>query len=201
MKKSTKKLLVDWVLPIAIILILYVTGWYKPLAVGMQQALLATGLIKPSIELTEEKTFEKADYNWQLTALDGTSVSFAEFKGKVIFLNNFATWCPPCIAEMPGIQGLYDELQHDPNIVFLIISRDDSTDKVKKFMAKKGYSLPVYTSASRTPSMLHTNVLPTTYIIAADGPIVSSHEGMADYNNDKVISSLKKLAEQAPSSL
>lgn len=193
--------MVDWVLPIAVIIILYVTGWYKPLAVGMQQALLSTGLIKPSIELSEEHALQKADYNWRLNSLDGTEVSFADFRGKVIFLNNFATWCPPCVAEMPGIQGLYDELKNDPNIVFLIVSRDDSTEKVRNFMEKKGYSLPVFTPASRTPSMLHTNVLPTTYIIAPNGSIVSTHEGMADYNNEKVISSLRTLAQQATSSL
>jgi peroxiredoxin len=90
-------------------------------------------------------------------------------------------------------------LKDDPNIVFLIISRDDDTNKVKTFMDKKGYSLPVFTPASRTPSMLHTNVLPTTYIIGADGAIVSQHEGMADYDNDRVINSLRTLSEQAAS--
>lgn len=185
----------------AVIIILYLTGWYKPLAIGVQQALLSTGLIKPSIELNSEMVTQKTDYLWNLKTMEDEIISLEAFRGKVIFLNYFATWCPPCVAEMPGIQALYEDLQDNPNIVFVIISRDDSMEKVTAFMEKKGYSLPVYSAASRTPEILHTNVLPTTYIIAPNGSIVSTHEGMADYDNDKVRTSLESLAKSAYTAL
>lgn len=194
MDKKHRKILVDWVIPIGLVIVLYLTGWYKPVAVGMQRLMLSTGIIKPSIELTTSKNDIVVDYNWRLQRFDGSQLSLSDYQGKVVFLNYFATWCPPCVAEMPGIQALYDDLKADSNITFLIVSRDDSNEKVEAFMQKKGYTLPVVTSASRTPSMLHTNVLPTTYIIAPDGRIVSSHEGMADYDNDKVRNALKTLA-------
>src|ERR1700680_3543512 len=58
---------------------------------------------------------------WSVTGLDGKEVSAGDLRGKVLFINHWATWCPPCMAEMPSIQGLYNSMK-DPDVVFLIVS-------------------------------------------------------------------------------
>lgn len=196
MNERQKSFFKEWIIPIFIVGVLWVTGWYKPVISFAQRMVLATGIIKPDTSLNPEKEYKTTNYAWDLVSLDGKRTSFEEFKGKVVFLNFFATWCPPCIAEMPGIHELYQDTSSE-DIVFIILSRDESVEKTKNFMAKKGYTMPVFMSAGPIPSEFEGNVLPTTYIISPQGQIVSEHRGMADYNNEKVRDFLKELATQA----
>ena len=192
MNPSVKKFFREWGIPLIIILVLYFTGWYRPVMSFAQRMILSTGIIKPDTELESGEEYTVTDYSWILQTLDGQPVNFRDFKGKVVFLNVFATWCPPCIAEMPGIQSLYENSNSD-DIVFIILSRDDSREKVRSFMEQKGYTVPVYMAASPTPKEFMSNVIPTTYIISPKGEIVSRHTGMADYDNEKVRSFLNEL--------
>ncbi|MEJ2004282.1 MAG: TlpA family protein disulfide reductase, partial [Cyclobacteriaceae bacterium] len=81
-------------------------------------------------------------------------------------------------------------------IVFIILSRDDSRDKVIRFMENKGYDLPVYMAAGPTPKEFQSRVIPSTFIISPGGEIVSEQSGMADYNNEQVREFLIKLTER-----
>ena len=195
MNENLKKFLKEWGIILGIVLVLYFTGLYRPVMSFMQQMILSTGIIKPDTSLETDEEYIITDYQWTLQTLDGQPVQFESLKGKVVFLNFFATWCPPCIAEMPGIQDLYESVDSD-KIVFMIISRDDSREKPAEFMTKKGYTLPVYMSAGPTPPEFQSTVLPTTFIISPRGEIVSRHTGMADYNNDKVKNFLEELTER-----
>jgi thiol-disulfide isomerase/thioredoxin len=195
MNERNKSLLKEWVIPILVIGVLWVTGWYKPLISFAQQAILSTGIIKPDTEIKADRQYETTDYQWDLIDLEGNRISFEEFKGKVVFLNLFATWCPPCIAEMPGIIDLYEDTSSE-SVAFIILSRDDSIEKVKQFMAKKEYTIPVYMSAGPVPTEFQSSVLPTTYILSKDGKIVSKQRGMADYNNERVRNFLRDLASK-----
>lgn len=195
MNQKTRNFIREWGIPLAIFLILYVTGWYKPVVSFAQRMVLSTGLIKPDTELVANDSYGKTDYQWTLQTLDGQPVPFDAFRGKVVFLNFFATWCPPCIAEMPGIQSLYEQTATD-DIAFIILSRDDSRETVKRFMEKKEYDLPVYMAAGPTPAEFQSRVIPTTYIISPRGEIVSVQSGMADYDNDKVKTFLNELTQR-----
>ena len=80
----------------------------------------------PVNDLENTGISEPADYNWSLMDLDGQAVSFAKFKGKTVFLNIWATWCGPCVGEMPSIAKLArDPRLHNKNIEFLCVSTDD----------------------------------------------------------------------------
>ena len=195
MNEKTKMILKEWVLPIMIIGILWVTGWYKPVMSFFQQMILSTGIIKPDTEIREGEPVVTTDYQWELVSSSGEIVPFQTLKGKVVFLNFFATWCPPCIAETPGIQDLYDDVASE-DFVFVILSRDDALSKTTAFMERKEYSLPVYGTRTRIPEEFMSSVLPTTYIIDKKGRIVSQHSGMADYNNDKVRNFLRELESE-----
>lgn len=179
---------------IAVILgILYLTGLHTDVAAFTQRVILQTGIITPDIELPEDD-IETLDYNLALTSIDGTEAHLSDFKGKVIFMNIWATWCAPCIAEMPGIQSLYEDIEND-DIVFVMLSMDDSREKAVKFIDKKGYTFPVYVPASRVSDMLRAPSIPTTLVVNKEGKVVSKKVGMAKYNTKKFKRFLQDLSE------
>ncbi|MFA6360084.1 MAG: TlpA disulfide reductase family protein, partial [Dysgonamonadaceae bacterium] len=116
-KKNTKKTLIEYGIIAAVGIILYATGLHTEVIGFAQRGLLATGLITPNVEkIAQERSDETemttttvhtpADFNLTLMDKDGKTISLTDFKGKVIFMNMWATWCPPCIAEMPNINKL-----------------------------------------------------------------------------------------------
>ena len=77
----------------------------------------------------------------------GRTIDISKQKGKVLFINFWATWCPPCIQEMPSINTLKKQL-NEKDILFLMVDVDDNYKKSSKFMEKNKYDLPVYTAVS-----------------------------------------------------
>ena len=188
--KNTKKTWIQNGVFACIIITLYATGLHTEVIGFVQRGVLATGLMNPNVnEITHKKDSEtiteyaKANLNVRLMDADGKITSLADLKDKVIFLNYWATWCPPCIAEMPSISKLHKEMGND--IAFILLSFDKNFETAKDFDKRKGYNLPIYTLVGNLPAMLQSSALPTTYIIDTDKNIVLAHEGMANYNTDE----------------
>lgn len=112
----------------------------------------------------------------------GETISLKSLKGKVVFINFWATWCPPCIAEIPSIQKLFNETQGE-EIIFLMVDIDGDYSKANNFMLNKGYSLPVYTLASSVSKDIYKGSTPTTVILDKSGKIIHHHVGLANYGN------------------
>lgn len=146
-------------------------------------------LIGPSI-INEDKR-EIVDFNnWQLRDLKGEVVNFKDLEGDVIFLNFWATWCPPCIAEMPSLNALFED--YKDKISFVLVS-NEKTSVVRSFMEKKGYILNSYTPLSQYPDNFNTRTIPQTYLIDKQGRIVIDKGGAANWNSDKVRGQLDAL--------
>ena len=107
----------------------------------------------------------------------GNRLLAADLKGKIIFINFWATWCPPCIAEMGSIQSLYSKLQNDARFVFVMVDADNNFPQSMAFMQAQQYSLPVYQVTGPVSANLFSGTLPTTLIIDAQGRLVKKHEG------------------------
>src|SRR5688572_1961183 len=197
-----------WVYTLVIFGFLYLTGLHTEAIGQVQRILLATGIMKPelseipqansegnnSIEPVSEITLTN---DFLLQDLNSKTMKFSSLKNKVIFLNIWATWCPPCIAEMPGIQRLYDKVKGNRNIAFVMLSVDqEGMAKVKKFVEKKNYTFPVYLPASNIPAAFQTQSIPTTFIIGKNGKIATQHNGMANYDTGEVKEYLESLAKQ-----
>jgi len=180
-KKSAKREIIEWVVFLGVIVILWATGLHTPVIGFIQGLVLKTGIIKPNIELENP---DEADYNLKLTDRDGNPASLLDFQGKVIFMNIWATWCPPCIAEMPDIHDLYQEMKND-DIVFVMLSVDDDLQKAISFVDKKGFEFPVYQLAGPMPVAFESSAIPTTFVISPEGKIVVRKSGMAKYNSQK----------------
>ena len=124
----------------------------------------------------------------------GKQVSLSSLKGKVVFINFWATWCPPCIAELPSINALHKQLSADTSLVFLVIDADGDFNKSLPFLARHHYDLPLYKTTSTVPETVMGNTIPTTVIINKSGQLVFRHEGAADYTNKKFIAYLETLS-------
>lgn len=188
-KKSIKREIIEWAIFLGILGFLFGTGLHTPVFGFIQGLILKTGIIQPSIE-NEEKI--AANYDFVLIDADGQRMPFTTFKNKVVFINFWATWCPPCVAEMPDIHDLYLDTQND-EIEFVLISLDDDFQKAKDFVKRKEFDFPIYQLASPLPAVYESSAIPTTYVISPNGEIVVTKSGMAKYNTKKFKQFLEKL--------
>jgi thiol-disulfide isomerase/thioredoxin len=139
---------------------------------------------------------QPAAYDWSLLDLDDQPVSFSKFKGKAVFLNIWATWCGPCVGEMPSIAELaQDSRLRGKNIEFVCVSTDSSADVVRRFIQGRNWTM-TFLRAEHFPIVFESDAIPTTFVIAPDGRIVASEVGASDWHEPQVVYLLEKLAVQ-----
>lgn len=144
----------------------------------------------PSIKEVED-TDKITSYDWELSGLNTEDINLNQLTNKVVFVNFWATWCPPCRAEMPTIQALYDDYKDKIEFVFVT---SENWGTVEKYFNEKGYNLPTYNSTSVPPkSFTETNSIPASYLIDREGNILINKTGAANWSNDKVKKLLDKL--------
>ncbi len=142
-------------------------------------------------ELQEQQDFGAISYDWSMKSLAGERVDFGAFRGKVVFLNFWATWCGPCILELPAIQRMYDSLKTS-NVRFVLVT-SEKPEVVQDFMKENDLDIPVYLFDERPPLILRPEGLPTTFVIDATGRIVYKHRGFAMYG-DVFLRSLRDIS-------
>lgn len=136
----------------------------------------------PSVE-NEADRATLSRYDWALKGLNTSDINLSDLKGKVVFVNYWATWCPPCIAEMPMLQNLYNDYKND--VAFLFVTTDNK-EKIDQFFEKNDYHLPTYNLMSNPPKELNTtNSIPVTYVIDKKGKIVIEKVGAANWDSEK----------------
>ena len=137
---------------------------------------------------------QPAAYNWTLEDLDEQQVSFSRFQGKAVFLNVWATWCPPCVGEMPSIARLAANNDFkDKNIAFVCVSVDDATETVRLFVRDKNWPMTILHASARPP-VFQTEGIPATFVISPDGRIVAAEVGSSDWDQPDVVAFLEKTA-------
>ena len=145
-----------------------------------------------------KRSYGSISYRWELIDTDNETVRLDEYKGKVIFLNIWATWCGPCIAEMPEIQEFMKYLGED--VTFLLVTRE-SVETVTKFINKNRYNisfdeLPLYSSAKKPPRKLDMSTYPTTYLIDKKGHIRYKRRGATEWTKPALITYVRSLVEE-----
>lgn len=180
-KKKLRRDLIEWGIIIGIGLILYVTGLHTQVIGTLQGLVLKTGIIQP--DTSPEKIISPAEYGFRLIDGEGNILEGKSLKDKVVFINLWATWCPPCIAEMPDIDRLYGQFKDQEEVRFIMISLDEDFSKAIRFVEKKGFDFEIYQFASPIPDTYQSQVIPTSFVISPEGNIVVKKEGMAKYNS------------------
>jgi thiol-disulfide isomerase/thioredoxin len=133
----------------------------------------------------------QADLTWGFHGLDGSEVTLSDFRGKVVFLNFWATWCGPCVTEMPSIERLYDSLKGE-RVAFVLVSNENK-DKVHRFMEKKQLHLPAYVRGEDLPDVFRRGSVPVTFILSPTGAIVFEHPGSARWDGEACRSFIRGL--------
>lgn len=187
MKKRFKK---SNIIFLVIILLLIIPQTRQPIQVWMHKGL---SYINQSTLIDSDERVEVAYNDWKLRSDNNTIIDFQSTKGEVVFVNFWATWCPPCIAEMPSLQALYDDYKDKVNFLFVT---NDSFDVVKSFKAKENYTFEVFNPLNNNPEELKTKSIPRTFIINKKGEIVVDESGAVDWNSDNVRSQLDQLLKE-----
>lgn len=158
----------------------------QPMQVLLHKSL---AIFSPS-KIDESKQTIIEDYNWSLMAEDSTALNFNSMKDKVVLVNFWATWCPPCIAEMPSMQLLYKD--YKDKIEFVFISNEEFS-VINEFVSKKGYTFDVYKPITKYPRAFDVKSIPRTFLIAKNGRIVIDKTGAANWNSKAVRNAIEKL--------
>lgn len=159
--------------------------------------LLVIGVYLTGFNHTGTANLKDEDFNYQFTlkTLEGDRLLMETLKGKVIFLNMWATWCGPCRNEMPGIQKLYENTKSD-DIVFVMLSVDKEGDqnKVAAYLKRNNFTFTAYMPTEKMSTQLNVPSIPTTFIISKDGKIAHQKIGSTNYNSERYIKMLQELA-------
>ncbi|MBX3180424.1 MAG: TlpA family protein disulfide reductase [Candidatus Hydrogenedentes bacterium] len=141
-----------------------------------------------------------ADYGWMLEDAAGEPVDLRALRGRAIFLHLWRPECVSCVAEIPGLNALYNDTQH-LDLAFVSVALDPDAD-LDDAVALHGVEFPVFTGKSaEIPSAFEAHSTPTTYIIAPDGFIVFRHAGAMDWDSPDArgfLESLAQTSEPAP---
>ena len=132
--------------------------------------------------------------DFTLKDLKGNSVSLSDFKGKIVFLNFWATWCAPCRHEMPSMEKLHNKYKGGDLVVLAVSTDRKGEEVVKPFIDEHGYTLPILIdSASDVSDEYGVFALPTTFIIGRDGKIVEMIQGGREWYEKEVLDYFDEL--------
>ena len=179
--------IIFWIL----IILFLIPGPRKVIMTTLNRAVLH--LKAPRI-MNEEKQEQLTDmdYYWTLAWSENQPYYFSNLRFKVVVLNFWATWCPPCVAEMPEFQSLYRK--YGDRVAFLMVT-NDKPEAVEAFIKKNHYQFPVLYLAENPPEPLSFSALPTTFIISKEGRVVTKKTGAANWDSkamEKILDELLK---------
>jgi len=124
----------------------------------------------------------------------GNKITSESLKGKVVLINFFATWCPPCRKELPLLQSnLWDKYKNREDFEVMVLAREEGWDKLDPFIEVNKYTFPIYPDLKRSIfSLFAENTIPRNVLVAKDGRIVHLSIGFTE----KDFASLMRLVEE-----
>ena len=148
----------------------------KYVATGLNKVVMHRPAILPE---EEQKMLVPGDYEWILLDLEGQQVQLNNFREDYLFISFWATWCPPCRAEMPNIQRLYEDFGKEMS--FILVSNEDQ-EVLSGYLEQNGFDMPVYRMIQNPPATLPVSSIPTTYLIDRDGRVIVRKTGSARWD-------------------
>ena len=136
----------------------------------------------------------KEAIDFTLTDLEGNKVSLKDYRGKNVYLNFWATWCPPCRSEMPEIEKVYQQYK-DKGLVVLAVDLGEDKDTVKNFIKENNYNFKVLLDSDQSiAEQYNISAIPVSYFIDKDGKIVAKKVGAL--KEEEMQSYLKELMDK-----
>ncbi len=186
-QKSSKWKIAGDVFFYAFIVLMIIPATRKPIT----STLIRITMRKPQVNEAENiPKLTTHDLTFAFEDFQGNQYSLEDFQDDVILLNFWATWCPPCRAEMPSIQKLYNE--YGDKIAMILISSEEK-NIIRDYLEENNYNLPVYIQKTALTPSFPVQSIPTTFLIARDGSLLLKKTGAANWNSDDFKSKLDNL--------
>ena len=168
--------------------------YYKDLSIMyLNEVIEAPKLEAPSAEDMKVTTIDFDSNMLQFSDLENNIFTIQNFKGKNLFINYWATWCNPCLAEMPYMAELYENYKDEEDIIFLYLSRE-KLEIIKNYIPKDEslQQLPIYKIIT-DDEFFATSGIPTTFIVNSDGEVIVKDLGSAFWNDESVFKFIDNL--------
>jgi thiol-disulfide isomerase/thioredoxin len=176
-------------LVIALSLLLVAVGCRN---VEKQVEVEATSKPIASTVVTNEDQSDAATLpTFNMLTIDNKTINLSSLKGKKVFVNLWATWCPPCRAEIPSIEKLAAKTDKG-KVAFVMLALDNQFEKAISYASKNKMTLPIYYPAQNLPPLFNVEGIPTTFIFDEQGKLIHQQVGSVDYNTSKYVSMLTK---------
>ncbi len=133
--------------------------------------------------------------DFMLKDVNGANVSLSSLKGKVVLINFWATWCPPCLSEMPSLNKLYRDYRNK-GLIVVAISTDRSVTYVKDYLRNKSLDLPILMdSDGKVFRQFKAFSLPTTFLLDKNGVIIQRYLGEEEWDSPRIRNKIKETLE------
>jgi thiol-disulfide isomerase/thioredoxin len=165
-----------------------------PLVMFLAVSLLARRFRSRISDRLEPPPLQVAQWDYDLVAreLNGEEIRFEEFSGEVLVLNFWATWCAPCVAEMPSLKRLQDAVAED-GVRLACLTREDPA-KVRNFAEKRDLRVPIYVMDGDLPEIFKSRGIPATFVLDKKGTVALRHFGAAAWDHEDVVNFIRGLA-------
>lgn len=167
----------------------------------MKKILLIT-LFLTSLNILSQEDYMKSSLvqlnetapEFSFTTNDGKTVKLSDYKGKVILINFFATWCGPCMKEMPYIQkDLWEKLKKNDTFIILSFGRDHSQEEVNKFIESKKFTFPIFADKDKSIyNLFATKYIPRNYLIDSNGKVIYASTGFSEKEFEELKATINK---------
>lgn len=194
-KKSYVTLVSMIVVLVAMLALLY---WYSASSEQAQpQEEAQQEQTQPTVEETTLVKVGSEAPDFEVTMFDGKKISLAGLKGKVVLVNFWATWCPPCRSELARVEKEIIERFKGEDFLFLPISRGETAEKVAAFREKMGYKFPMGLDPEQAIyNKYATNYIPRNYLIGRDGKVVEVSVGYDDAEFKKLVAKIEETLKK-----
>ncbi|MCL4479316.1 MAG: TlpA family protein disulfide reductase [Deltaproteobacteria bacterium] len=176
---------------IGIMLIVSVVGYIGSRISNSKQS---NDIQNPLTSVGPEQNEKAPDFS--LPSINNNIIKLSDYRGKVVFLNFWATWCPPCRMELPSIERLSQKLKGLPFVVLAVNVDETNIQSIKQFAQDMGLTFTVLVDNNTVSSMYRINALPTTLIIKKDGTIYAIVSGARAWDEQGYVDDFKKLISE-----
>ncbi|MDR0419326.1 MAG: TlpA family protein disulfide reductase [Prevotellaceae bacterium] len=160
--------------------------------------LFAAIAIAAILSCEKSKEIVKGDTvpKFSITSVEGETVKSEEFKGEYNLILFFTTWCPGCQMELPIVQSLYSEYKDVPNINFMAIAREQSSEEIAPFWQEKKYTMPLFADEDRSVYSKFAPVsIPRIYLVGPDGKVAYNTIGYNENETKTLIKMIREIAK------
>ncbi|HFK5512000.1 TPA: TlpA family protein disulfide reductase [Elizabethkingia anophelis] len=162
----------------------------------MKKALLSFVLLVNILVFSQDVQEKHPSPVFSITNENGT-IKSSDLKGKVVLINFFATWCAPCMEELPLLQKeIWEKYKDNKKFSLLVIGREHSQDEITAFKAKKGFTLPMYPDKTKSVySLFAKQSIPRNYIVDTNGSVIYASVGFDEAEFKNMLNKLDELLE------